>query len=358
MDDRKGFRRALLAWYKQNRRDLPWRRTRDPYAILVSEVLLQQTRIRTGESYFRRFMTRFPTVEVLAAAEEDEVLRVWEGLGYYRRARLLHAAAQEIVERHDGRVPREIDTLSALPGIGPYTAGAVASIAYGETVPAVDGNVTRVLARLRRIQEPVTRAATKARILAEATELVPRLDPGTFNQALMELGALICLPRVPRCEGCPVVAWCAARAAGEETMLPHRTRRSAIPSVTAVFGLLEKRGEVLMVRRDWDELLGGLWALPGGEIHQGESTEDGLRRLLREKYELEVDPGDEIGRHAHTFTHKRWDAIGLRCTPIAVRASPPDMKWVAWDALDRLPLVPFHRAFLRTARSQPIETFV
>ncbi|MEE9163823.1 MAG: A/G-specific adenine glycosylase [Thermoplasmata archaeon] len=357
MGDREGFRRALLAWYAKNRRDLPWRRTQDPYAILVSEVLLQQTRIRAGESYFRRFMARFPTVQDLARATMDEVLRVWEGLGYYRRARLLHAAAKEIVTRHKGRVPRDTDALTALPGVGPYTAGAVASIAYGQSVPAVDGNVIRVLARLHRIPENVTLAATKARILDEATDLVPRRDPGTFNQALMELGALVCLPKVPRCGECPVVVWCAARAAGEETSLPRQGRRSPIPSVTAVFGLVGRPEGVLLVRRGRDELLGGLWALPGGEITPEESPEDGLRRLWREKHALEVEIGPEIGRHVHTFSHKRWDAIGIRCNPVGAQALPPDMRWVPWDGLDRLPLVPFHRTFLESGKSPSLETF-
>ncbi|MFQ5918868.1 MAG: A/G-specific adenine glycosylase [Thermoplasmata archaeon] len=346
MDDREGFRRALLSWYRKNRRDLLWRRTRDPYAILVSEVLLQQTRIQVGEAYYRRFMARFPSVEVLAGARLEEVLRIWEGLGYYRRARLLHAAAKEIVERHDGLVPQDLKGLTALPGVGPYTAGAVASIAYGQPVAAVDGNVTRVLVRLGRIDESVALAGTKARILKEAANLVPERDPGTFNQALMELGALVCLPRVPACGECPVLAWCAGRAAGEETSLPLRTPRSAVPSVTAVFGLLERPGEVLIVRRGQDELLGGLWALPGGEIQQEESPEDGLRRLLREKYELEVEPGPEIGRHVHTFSHKRWDAIGIRCSEVGAFHQSPGLRWVPWDGLNQLPLVPFHRAFL------------
>ncbi len=357
MDDPKAFRRALLAWYQKNRRDLPWRRTRDPYAILVSEVLLQQTRIRAGESYFQRFMARFPTVQVLAHAALDEVLRVWEGLGYYRRARLLHAAAKEIVEHHGGQVPREVTALVGLPGIGPYTAGAVASIAYGQPVPAVDGNVTRVLARLHRIEEDIALAATKAQVLDQATRLVPRRDPGTFNQALMELGALVCLPKVPRCDQCPVVAWCAARAVDEETSLPCRGPRSAVPSMIAVFALLEGPEGVLLVRRGRDELLGGLWALPGGEITQEESPEDGLRRLVRVKYGLEIEPGPEIGRHVHTFSHKRWDAIGIRCSAVGAHASPPDMRWVPRDGLDRIPLVPFHRAFLGRGRSPSLEAF-
>ncbi|MFQ5987051.1 MAG: A/G-specific adenine glycosylase, partial [Thermoplasmata archaeon] len=350
--------RALLAWYADNRRDLPWRRTRDPYAILVSEVLLQQTRIAPGESYYRRFMARFPTVEALAQANSEEVLQEWEGLGYYRRARLLHAAAQEIVSHHNGCVPKDPDVLRALPGVGPYTAGAVASIAYGHPTPAVDGNVTRVLARLYRIEEDVTRSPTQRSILARATRLVPGRDPGTFNQALMELGALVCRPKAPRCGACPVIRWCRARASGMETSLPRRRKPSPVPTVTAVFALVQRRGEVLLVRRPEDELLGGLWALPGGEVAEGELPTEGIRRLLREHPGVVARPGPEIGRHMHMFSHRRWDAIALRCELEGDPPLGPDVRWVPRRELGDLPLVPFHRAFLERRASPSLEAFV
>ncbi|MFQ6012695.1 MAG: A/G-specific adenine glycosylase [Thermoplasmata archaeon] len=358
MKETEAFRRALMAWFVDNRRDLPWRHTRDPYAILVSEVLLQQTRIGAGEAYYRRFMARFPTVQALAQADLDDVLQVWEGLGYYRRARLLHAAAKSIVEHHDGRVPRDPEALRGLPGVGPYTAGAVASIAFGRPTPAVDGNVTRVLARLDCVEEGITQAATKRRILARATHLVPAQDPGTFNQALMELGALVCLPRAPRCGRCPVVAWCQARAAGRETALPQRGKPSPVPTVTAVFAVMERQGEVFMVRREEDELLGGLWALPGGEVAEGELPAEGIRRLLRERPGVEAHAGPEIGRHVHTFSHKRWDAIALRCELDGDPPLGPNQRWVPPRELGDLPLVPFHRAFLERRTSPSLEAFI
>lgn len=356
--DPDAFRDALMAWYEDNRRDLPWRHTDDPYAILVSEILLQQTRIAAGEPYYRRFMARFPTVQALAKADLEDVLRVWEGLGYYRRAKLLHAAAKEIVSHHHGRVPTDIEALRALPGVGPYTAGAVASIAFGQPTPAIDGNVTRVLTRLYRVEEDVTRFSTKRLILARATGLVPNLNPGTFNQALMELGALVCLPKAPRCKACPVIRWCQARAGGVQAALPHRGPPSSVPTVAAVFGLLERNGEVLLVRREEGELLGGLWGLPGGEMADDEAPTQGLRRLLRERHGLKAHPGPEIGRLIHTFSHKRWDVVGLRCSLDDDPPLRPHQRWVPRENLGDLPLVPFHRRFLEQGTAPSLDTFI
>src|SRR5216117_4573387 len=205
---RDDVRSRLLSWYGANRRDLPWRRSRDPYRILVAEYLLQRTRIASGTPYYERFLERFPTVRDLAAAPLDDVLAVWEGLGFYGRARNLHAAAQSIVQRHGGKVPRSYDELASLPGIGPYTAGAVASIAFGIPVPAVDGNVVRVVARLFRIRENVTSGAVRRRITEIAAQLVSPEQPGDFNQALMELGATVCTPSAPACIRCPIERSC------------------------------------------------------------------------------------------------------------------------------------------------------
>src|SRR6266704_6085406 len=213
-------RARLLPWYDANRRDLPWRRTRNPYRILVAEYLLQRTRIKNGTPYYERFLKQFPTVRDLAAAPLDDVLAIWEGLGFYGRARNLHAAAQVIVDEHHGRIPSSYDALASLPGIGPYTAGAIASIAFGVPVPAVDGNVTRVIARLFRVREDVSKAVSRHRIAELASRLVPPERPGAFNQAMMDLGATVCTPIVPRCPECPMEGICVARAAGEERELP------------------------------------------------------------------------------------------------------------------------------------------
>src|SRR5881628_546148 len=283
-------RTRLLAWYDANRRDLPWRHTRDPYRILVAEYLLQRTRIASGTPYYERFVERFPTVRDLAAAPLDDVLAVWEGLGFYGRARNLHAAAQSIVQRHGGEVPRSYDDLASLPGIGPYTAGAVASIAFGIPVPAVDGNVVRVVARLFQIRENVTAGRVRRRIVEIAARLVSPERPGAFNQALMELGATVCTPMAPACESCPVERSCLARAAGEERELPISTRPRSPRSVTVVFGLVTANGRVLLVRRPKGRLLGGLWALPGGE-RNGPSEIADLKGSIRSQAGIEVRVG-------------------------------------------------------------------
>lgn len=349
MEDSEAFRDALRAWYRHHRRDLPWRRTRDPYAILVSEVLLQQTRIEAGVDYYHRFLTRFPTAEALARASEEEVLRAWEGLGYYRRARLLHRAAREIVDRHGGRVPSDAETLASLPGVGPYTAGAVASIAFGQPVPAVDGNVVRVLSRLFCLEGDVTRAATKRSLQNHARALMPENDPGTYNQALMELGALVCLPKGPRCGRCPVLKWCEARARGVEATLPRRKAPREVPELPAAFAIVKWDGRVLLVRRARDGLLGGLWSLPGGELRPGEKARPTLRRRVREAAGLEVQPGAEVGSHVHTFSHKRWDAVAIRCDLEEPGPLLSDARWASLEELTNLPMVPFHRVLLRKA---------
>src|SRR5437660_7795752 len=259
-------RSRLLAWYAANRRDLPWRRTRDPYRILVAEYLLQRTRIASGTPYYERFLTRFPTVHDLAAASLDDVLAVWEGLGFSGRAKRLHAAARVIVVEHAGKVPPSYEGLAALPGIGPYTAGAIASIAFGIAAPAVDGNVLRVLARLFRIREDVTSVVVRRRIAELAATLVSPDAPGAFNQAIMELGATICTPTNPACDRCPLENRCLARAAGEEQQIPISAPRKKLRAVPVAFALIEANGRVLLVRRESGTLLDGLWALRGSEI--------------------------------------------------------------------------------------------
>src|SRR2546428_413345 len=308
-------RMRLLAWYDANRRDLPWRRTRDPYRILVAEYLLQRTRIKSGTPYYERFLKRFPTVQDLAAAPLDDVLAVWEGLGFYGRARNLHAAARAIVEDHRGLIPPSHDALASLPGSGPYTAGAVASIAFGIPVPAVDGNVTRVIARVFRIREDVTTGTVRRRIAEIAARLVPSDRPGTFNQAMMELGATICTPLGPACPKCPLERFCLARAAGEEQDLPVSSRPRSAPVAPVVFGLVTADDRVLVVRRPRGQLLGGLWALPGGE-RSGRSEKADLKGSIRFQTGVEVRVGPRWARVDRTFSHRKWSGSVYRCSPI------------------------------------------
>src|SRR5690349_6148043 len=242
------FSFRLLEWYRAHRRDLPWRRTRDAYGIWVSEVMLQQTRVAVVVPYWERWMERFPGAAELAAAPLDDVLACWSGLGYYGRARNLHAGAREVVARYGGRVPGEAAELRTLPGVGRYTAGAIASIAFGRREPLVDGNVARVLARVYAVEEDVKSTAGQKRLWQLAGELVPDEAPGDFNQALMELGATVCTP-APRCEACPVAEACAARAAGRERELPVVGARAADadkPLLRTVAAWMERRGRLLL----------------------------------------------------------------------------------------------------------------
>ena len=336
------IRARLLPWYEANRRDLPWRRTTDPYRILVAEYLLQRTRIKNGTPYYERFLKRFPTLRDLAAAPLDDVLAVWEGLGFYGRARNLHAAARAIVDLHRGSVPQSYDAMASLPGIGPYTAGAVASIAFGIPVPAVDGNVTRVIARLFRIHENVTTGTVRKRIAEIAARLVPSAGPGAFNQAMMELGATICTPIAPACGDCPLETLCLARTAGEERDLPVSSRPRSPSLVSVVFGLVSADGRVLVVRRPRGGLLGGLWALPGGE-RSGRSEKADLRGSIRSQAGIEVRVGSRWMRVNRTFSHRKWSGSIYRCSPIRRPRTSESVRWISREEALRLPLVPFHR---------------
>ena len=340
----------LLPWYREHRRDLPFRRTRDPYAILVSEVLLQRTRVASGVPYFERFIARFPTVVDLANASEEQVLKAWEGLGFYGRARHLHRAAKAIVAGHGAQVPRTFAALRELPGIGDYTAGAVASIAFGERVPAVDGNAARVLARVFRVPGDLTRGDARRRLMRIAESLVPLAEPGAYNQALMELGATVCRPRAPLCGTCPLRPRCGAYRDGDPERYPQSLVRPRAPVVRVAFALAEREGRVLLVRRPPGGLLAGLWALPGGELPRKKSAGAAIRESLKDLGVRGRVLGVS-GRVDHTFSHRRWTGTVHR-----VRVSGPtrlggDAMWAGPEEIQRLPLVPFHRRFLERGRA-------
>jgi A/G-specific adenine glycosylase len=311
----KQIRRALLIWYCANRRDLPWRRSRDPYAIWVSETMLQQTRVETVIPYYERFLARFPDVESLASADTDDVLGVWAGLGYYSRARNLQAAAREVSTKHGGELPDDAAGLRALPGIGRYTAGALASIAFDRPEPIVDGNVARVLTRLLGIREDIAKPAVVRRLWDEAARLAEGPDPGDLNQALMELGALVCVPAEPHCPTCPLRSSCDARRRGDAASLPVKAKKPAARHIEASAAWVTRRGKVLAVRRPPSGLLGGLWELPGGDLERREEPADGLVRSLRERVGLDVSNPRYVGAVAHVFTHRRLRLHLFRCDP-------------------------------------------
>jgi A/G-specific adenine glycosylase len=311
--------KKLSAWFVREKRDLPWRRTRDPYRIWISEAMLQQTRVETAIPYYERFLERFPTVEALAGADEDSVLAAWSGLGYYRRARALRAAAQAIVERHGGRLPDEVGDLLDLPGVGPYTAGAVASIAFGKAEPLVDGNVTRVLSRVFGVEGE--RSGPRIRSLAK--ELVTGEDPGTWNQALMELGALVCLPREPRCDRCPIAGPCVARREGKVEVIPAPRARPTTISIDVVVLAASKGGRWLLERRPSKGRMAGLWQLPTVERRGLLFPARRPARLAEKEILCEV---------RHTITRHRIRAVVKRAE-LGGRALPPGTSWVEEAAL-------------------------
>ncbi len=348
---------ALLDWYSRQGRALPWRRARpDPYAVWVSEVMLQQTRVDTVTRYFTRWMARFPTVHALAQADEQEVLRLWEGLGYYRRARQLLAAAREVVARYGGRVPDDPAELQRLPGIGPYTAAAIASIAYGHDALALDGNLRRVLARFFGLDTPVDTPAGQRELESRAHGLWPAGRAGDFNQALMDLGALICTPRAPKCSACPLRPWCRAYAQGRAEDFPRKRGRGRIPHHVVVAGVAQRGDHVLLAQRPAHKMLGGLWEFPGGKVEPGEDLATALRREWREELGVEVEPGSELGVFRHAYSHFRLTlhALEVRALHGEPRPlQPAAVRWVPLAALPDYPMGKVDRAIARQLAARP-----
>jgi A/G-specific adenine glycosylase len=336
------FTRRLLAWFARHARDLPWRRERTPYRVWVAEVMLQQTRTETVVSYYERFLARFPSVRVLANASLEEVLKAWEGLGYYARARNLHAAAQEIVARHGGQLPDIFEELLALAGVGRYTAGAVASIAFGRDVPAVDGSARRVLCRVFAIHEDVSRSAVRASLERLAAGLLPPGRAGMFNEALMELGATVCTPRAPGCDRCPLRDLCRAYVQGEQEALPARRPRRRVPHYDVAAAVtVRDDGRVLVARRNEDDMLGGLWEFPGGRREDGETLPECLAREMREELGVEIEVGELVATVKHAYTHFRVTLHAFRCRVVAGAPCCLDcaaFRWVTLAELDALPM--------------------
>ncbi len=313
MEQANRIRRDLLAWYQAEARDLPWRRTQDPYRVWLSEIILQQTRVDQGTPYYERFVAAFPTVEDLAAASEDQVLKLWEGLGYYTRARNLHAAAKIVAGQHGGTFPEKAELLQLLPGVGRYTAGAIGSIAFGERVPVVDGNVKRVLSRLFDVEKSIDDTETEKALWAMAGKLVPRDAPGDFNQAMMELGARVCTPKKPACDACPVSACCIARADGTQLERPVRRAKKAVPHKEIVVAVIEEDGRYLIGRRPPEGMLGGLWEFPGGKVEPKETHQQALVRECKEELGVTVKAGGMLACVKHAYTHLRVTLNVYRC---------------------------------------------
>jgi len=337
------LRRRLLSWYAKHARDLPWRRNSDPYRIWISEVMLQQTQVESVIPYFRRFLQAFPTVRKLAAAQEQEVLRLWEGLGYYRRARGLHAAAKQIVSDHGGRFPSDLASLQELPGIGRYTAGAIASIAFDQRAPILEANTIRLLSRLIGFRGDPTRSAGQRLLWETAEVILPRKDVSAFNQALMELGSLVCTPAAPRCDECPVRVLCAANASGLQAEIPRAARKLKLTDLYEAAVVVQKKGQILLRQCAPGERWAGLWDFPRFELESEgpPAVRDELVEKVNAQTGVSIEPGDTFQTIKHGVTRYR---ITLRCyqahwTSGSVRSTAArPVRWVKQRELADYPL--------------------
>lgn len=325
----------LLAWYAKNKRILPWRDHPDAYAVWISEIMLQQTRVETVIPYFERWMRLFPTVQALAEASEQEVLNAWEGLGYYSRARNLYKAAKVVAEKYDGELPRGMAELVKLPGIGRYTAGAIASIAFRADEPALDGNLKRVYARLFDVAEAVDSPRGEKLLWELARQNLPKGKAGDFNQALMDLGSAICLPKNPRCLLCPVMDLCQARENGTQELRPVRKPRKSVPHHIHAAGVIVRRGRVLLARRPSQGLLGGMWEFPNGRVDGDPAGE--LAQALEAAYKLKVQKKEALVVVQHAYTHFKVTVHAFRCDLLEM-SDAQNLKWVPVRDLDEYPM--------------------
>lgn len=345
----KTFQETFLTWYHKEKRNLPWRATNDPYEIWISEIMLQQTRVETVIGYFYRFMEQFPTIQDLAAAEEQKLLKVWEGLGYYSRARNLKAAAQQIVAEFDGEMPQSIEEIRSLKGIGPYTAGAIGSIAFGLPEPAIDGNVMRVVSRLFCIEADIAKASSRRPFDEAMRTIISPDEPGEFNQALMDLGSRICTPTTPKCEECPIGQYCLAYAENRQTDFPVKSKKAKPKDVYYIAGAIEDQGSFLLVQRPETGLLASMWHFPLVEVTKEQY--DALQRtwvkeeqlqldLIAEEDALEIFPGLPVvwqkrhfGEITHIFSHLKWHVLlfyGRKRGEIPLQ----DSEWAAKESFE------------------------
>jgi A/G-specific adenine glycosylase len=337
------FRRRLLAWYGKHARDLPWRRSRDPYRVWVSEIMLQQTTVAAVQPYFERFLAAFPTVVQLAATDEQQVLRLWEGLGYYRRARGMHAAARQIVAELNGKFPRDVPTLMELPGIGRYTAGAIASIAFDVRAPILEANTIRLLSRVIGYGGDPAKSEGQRVLWRVAEELLPRTDVARFNQALMELGSLVCTPTAPHCGACPVAAACVAREMGLQDKIPAPSRRPAVIAVREAAVIVRRGGAVLVRQCPAGERWAGLWDFPRFPLKAKGPlfVRDELAANVREQTGVAIEPAGLVHALKHGVTRYR---ITLECYEARPRGgrvrSTPDrpVRWAPLLDLAELPM--------------------
>lgn len=342
---------AVVHWFGTHARALPWRISYDPYQVWVSEIMLQQTQMERGAEYFLRWMKQFPDVHVLAQAREDEVLKMWEGLGYYARARNLHWAARQICQEYGGQIPRDIRALQALPGIGPYTAAAIASIAFHQDVCVVDANVERVVSRLCNLDTAVKAKSTQTRIREVCQDMLPRGCARDFNQGLMELGGLVCTPRAPLCADCPLAEWCMARAAGVQEERPVTAPPASPIYITMATGVLCHAERFFVQKRNADDIWAHLWEFPGGVVEANEEPANTVVREYLEETGLTVCAPEYIGAFQHSYTRYRVTMhaffVHLDSDPRAVRlTAAQEYRWATWNAVQKLAFPAGHRKLI------------
>jgi A/G-specific adenine glycosylase len=344
--DIDAFQDDLISWFKNEQRDLPWRKDQDPYKVWVSEIMLQQTRVDTVIPYFNRFIDWFPTIDDLAKAEEEKVLKAWEGLGYYSRVRNLHSAAKEVREKYNGEVPNTPIEISGLKGVGPYTAGAILSIAYGIPEPAVDGNVMRVLSRILSIWVDIAKPSSRKIFESAVRKLISISEPSSFNQALMELGALICTPTSPSCLLCPVREHCQAFSGGVQTELPVKSKKTKQRNVQLVSIIATNdQGEVLIHKRSNKGLLANLWEFPNIEINLPfQNEKEKMTELFEETFDFEIKVEKVIGQIEHIFSHLIWNVQVYSGKIVRNPSENQEWKFVSLEEMEDFAIpVPFQK---------------
>ncbi|MEE4243652.1 MAG: A/G-specific adenine glycosylase [Desulfopila sp.] len=345
------FQYRLLRWFRNFSRDLPWRRTYDPYHVWLSEIMLQQTQMERGVAYFERWLKRYPDIQAVARSSSYEILKYWEGLGYYARARNLHKAARLMHSEYEGRVPCEYDELLKLPGVGPYTASAIASIAYNADIPVVDANVERVFARIFDIDEPLKSKGVHQKIMKIAWEMLPSGEARNFNQALMDLGGMICTPRNPDCGNCPVIKECAAYAGNFVEERPVKNTKQVTIPIEMATGMLCKNGHIFIQQRRDDDIWGGLWEFPGGRVERGETPEEALLREYWEETRFTVEIREKITTVTHFYTrYKVTLHCYLCCLPgesmLPALHAAQKYHWIQKDQLENYAFPAGHRKFI------------
>ncbi len=348
MDTKQAIKTKLLPWFSANRRSMPWRSNRTPYRVWISELMLQQTRVDQATPYFHRFMKRFPSLKSLAAASQEDVLKMWEGLGYYSRARNLHKAARIIADEHKGRFPRTAEEIQQLPGIGSYTAAAIGSLAFNLDLAVLDGNVIRVLSRLYAYTKDTAGSAARKELQQMTDQLLVAGDAGNYNEAMMELGATICLPRNPQCGICPVSSVCLAQKSERPTDYPIKATKKKVPHMVVGAAIVSNRkGEVLIAQRRNEDMLGGLWEFPGGKQETGETIQQCIARELKEELGVNIEVGDFLVTVKHAYSHFTMDMHAYHARIRSGRPRPIHCQDYKWLRISNLRDYPYSKADLK-----------